>query len=283
MIQELKSEASSQSLQPHNIRKLRQAKRRGLSSTVNLVVDGVVSHVTMENISTSGMGLRDTPDVPRTTDVQVHLSCGRVLAAVVRWTVKGRIGLNLVARLEIDDPLLQTDRAVGSAKPRPAQRADAGANTPVQFATVAKAVPGQSILVGDGFRSICYLIKGILEKTGNTVDFVENGLALVDAARHKIYDVVLIDSHIPLLSGNLAAAEIRKLPAPFNQCSIIAVSAETLDERHFRAQGAVVDGYLAKPIRPARLLEQVAAVRARRDLAQQRDGSLIAIQVANAA
>lgn len=279
MTQKLKSEGLSQTVQALNIRKLRQAKRRGLSLAVNLIVDGVVSHVTMENVSASGLGLRDTPDVPRSTDVQVQLSCGRVLAAIVRWTIKGQMGLNLVARLENDDPLLQSDRA---ASP-PARRADASAIVPAQFGSAAKAASGLSILVGDGFRSICYLIKGILEQAGNTVDFVENGLALVDAARHKIYDVVLIDSHIPLLSGDVAAVEIRKLAAPFNQCSIIAVSAETLDERHVRSQGDAADAYLAKPIRPARLLEQVAAVRARRDLAQQDEVCSFAVKVANAA
>jgi CheY-like chemotaxis protein len=282
MTEHSKSAGSANALEAHNVRKLRQAKRRGLSLTVNLIIGGLASPVTMENVSASGMGLRDTPDVPRSASVQVQLPCGRVLEAVVRWAGKGRIGLNLLARLENDDPMLQGDKAGAGAQLRPAMPAEVTASVPVQFGGAAKPSGGQSILVGDGFRSICYLIKGILEKAGNTVDFVENGLALVDAARHKTYDLVLIDSHIPLLSGELAAAEIRNLPAPFSQCSIIAISAETLDQRHFRSHGAA-DAYLAKPIRPARLLEQVAAVRARRDLAQHTEVSQFTDRVANAA
>jgi CheY-like chemotaxis protein len=233
---------------------------------VNLIADDVVRHVTLENVSASGMGFLCQSDLPHSGAVQVQLPDGRLLSAVVCWVGNGRIGVKLVERLQQDDPLLQQDGAVNPSVSSHAKPAATAAIA--RFAPANNDRAGLNILVADAFRSISYLMKGILEKAGNNVDMVENGLELVEATRRKIYDLVLIDSHIPLMSGDVAAAQIRKLPAPFGQCSIIAVSAETLDERHFRSQGSVVDAYLAKPIRPARLLEQVAAVRARRELEQ---------------
>jgi CheY-like chemotaxis protein len=281
MSQESRNSNLSQSNQPPKVRVLRHAKRRGLSMVVNLIADDVVRHVTLENVSASGMGFLCQSDLPHSGAVQVQLPDGRLLSAVVCWVGNGRIGVKLVERLQQDDPLLLQDGAVNPSASSHAKPAATAAIA--RFAPVNNDRAGLNILVADAFRSISYLMKGILEKAGNNVDMVENGLELVEATRRKIYDLVLIDSHIPLMSGDVAAAQIRKLPAPFGQCSIIAVSAETLDERHFRSQGSVVDAYLAKPIRPARLLEQVAAVRARRELEQLDLAEPFMVRASNAA
>jgi CheY-like chemotaxis protein len=256
-------------IESQNVRHLRQSKRRGLAITVNLIANGTVTHVTLENVSNTGLGLRGVADLQGASEVQVQLPNGRVLDVTVCWSGHGRIGTKLAERLAQDDPLLQAEGSLAFSDPVPARAAGSAMVLPFQFSSATKeASDGPSILVGDGFRSICYLLKGILERAGNNVDFVENGLAMVEAARIKAYDVVLIDSHMPLMSGDVVAAQIRRLPGAFGQCSIIAVSAETLDDRHFRSQGDA-DAYLSKPIHPGRLLEQVAAVRARKALERE--------------
>jgi CheY-like chemotaxis protein len=261
-----------------NIRRLRQAKRRGLSLTANLVANGVVSHVTLENVSATGMGFRSAPDLAVAQNVEVQLPSGRLMAAIICWVGKGgRIGVKLAARLQKDDPLLLCDGIADVPDATHAKPANGAA--PYQFGPVSSQGTGRSILIADGFRSICYLMKSVLEKDGNTVDFVENGLALVDAAGLKAYDVVVIDSQLPLMTGDVAAARIRSLPAPFSLCSIIAVAPETLHN----AKGSVADAYLAKPIRPARLLEQVAAVRARREQELQNAAHSFMARASNAA
>jgi CheY-like chemotaxis protein len=262
---------------PRSIRHLRQSKRRGLAITVNLVADGVASVVTLDNVSATGVGLRGWSGLSCSGEVHIQLPDGRSLAATVCWVGSGRIGAKLVERLHQDDPLLQNDGA------EQFKVATVTSSMSQQCHPVGKGRTGGTILVADGFRSICLLIKGVLEKAGHTVDFVENGLALVQAAGRKPYSVVLIDSHLPLMSGDVAAARIRKLAGPFGQCSIIAVSAETLDARHFRTNNSVVDGYLAKPMSPCRLLEQVTAVMARRELEQAVAVEPFRLKVANAA
>ena len=251
-----------QDIETQNVRHLRQAQRRGLSIIVNLIANGRVSHVTLENVSNTGLGLRGDFDVGDATEVQVQFPNGRMVAALVCWVRAGRLGTKLVTRLQKDDPLLNSGDALAFSDPIPTRPTGAVMVVPFQFGSRAMSSTGSRILVGDGFRSICFLLKGILEKAGNVVDFVETGLAVVEAARLKRYDVVLVDSQIPLMSIDVVTSQIRRLPAPFNDCSIITVVTEMPESVQVLDQGAMVDGYLTKPIHPAQLLEVVAAVQA---------------------
>jgi CheY-like chemotaxis protein len=280
-----------QAQSPRKIRQLRQSKRCGLSMTVNLVVDGVVSTLTLENVSATGMGLHgwphfETGSLVSSRDVQIQLPDSRVLAVQVCWAGKGRIGVQLVQRLRQDDPLLLRSASVEAQGPRHTKPLERLARVPFRGETAQQLFGrgigreiNKSILVADPFRSVGLLIKGILEKAGNTVDVVDNGLALVEAARSRPYDVVLIDSQISLLGGSSAVTRIRQLPAPFGGCSIIALSTDAVG-RQFGTAGVVADGVLTKPIRPAALLEQVAAVRAARALEAM---TTLTARVANAA
>jgi CheY-like chemotaxis protein len=245
-------------LAPRSIRHLRQSKRRGHSIAVNLIADGVVSHVTLENVSTTGMGLRGWSDLTCARDVQIQLPDGRPLAATVCWVGKGRMGLKLVERLQNDDPLLQDGGLVRFPEAQPVQSAAVPTRQVFRLGNGAKPTAIPKILIAEPFRSVGLLLKGILEKAGHAVDIVEDGLALVEAARVKAYDLVLIDSQTPLMSSSIAAAKIRQLPAPFGLCSIIAMAGEA------SSVGFMADAHLVKPIRPRALLEQVAAIQAQR-------------------
>ncbi len=250
------------------VRRLRQSKRRGLSMTVNLVVGDVVSHVTLENVSATGMGLRDWSGLTCPRDVQVQLPDGRLLAALVCWAGKGRIGLKLVERLHQDDPLLQDHASVGGCSPK---------SVSYKFGQEFTKPGSRNILVAEALRSVGLVMKGVLEKAGNTVDLVENGLAVVEAARLKIYDLVLIDSQISLMPGDVAAARIRRMQSQSGQCAIIAVSSDPNDAE---TVGPAFDAHLVKPIRPAVLLDRVADTLARHELNSM--NSLVG-KVANAA
>jgi CheY-like chemotaxis protein len=240
---------------PDAIRRLRQSKRRGLSIAVNLVAAGVVSHVTLENVSSTGMGLRDWSGLTCPRDVEVQLPDGRMLSAAVCWVGKGRIGLRLVERLQQLDPLLQDNGLLVGLAPHRAK------SVSIKFDT--ESASARTILVADAFRSVGLLMKGILEKAGNTVDVFDNGLAVIEAVRQKAYDLVLIDSQISMMSAAVAATRIRQMPSPFGQCSIIVVSSGSADNW---SHGTTFDAHLVKPIRPAALLEQVADTLARHEL-----------------
>ena len=86
---------------------------------------------------------------------------------------------------------------------------------------------------------------------------VRSGAAAIEAMRQAHFDVVLMDIHMPGMSGVDAALGIRALAAPAGRVPIIAVTAD--------ASPAECAGYLAvgmadivpKPITPSRLFKAI--------------------------
>jgi signal transduction histidine kinase/AmiR/NasT family two-component response regulator/HPt (histidine-containing phosphotransfer) domain-containing protein len=118
------------------------------------------------------------------------------------------------------------------------------------------------ILVAEDNRVNQEVAVGLLRRQGHAVDVVGDGRAAVDAVRAGVYDVVLMDVHMPELDGLAATREIRRLLAPGAAPVIIALSASALPDEMRACLAAGMDAYLAKPIDPA-ALRQLLASRAR--------------------
>ena len=104
-------------------------------------------------------------------------------------------------------------------------------------------------------RRIC---GAFCEMAGYDCEFAEDGVEAVEAATQTVFDVVLMDIHMPRMDGVAAARAIRALPGSMGAAPIIAVttSANPEDERRYRAAG--MTDVVAKPLTPGRLLEAMA-------------------------
>lgn len=99
----------------------------------------------------------------------------------------------------------------------------------------------------------------LLERAGHRVTAVEDGsLALDVLAAGTPFDLVLMDVHMPRMDGFTATRRIRELPAPAGRTPIIALTANVLDGDEKRCTAAGMDGYLAKPVKPAELFAALA-------------------------
>ena len=78
----------------------------------------------------------------------------------------------------------------------------------------------------------------------------------IRAARVEMPDLILMDISIPELDGWEATAVLKADPAT-RHIPIVAVTAHALPEDEHRSVTAGCDGYLAKPIPPARLIAEV--------------------------
>lgn len=104
-----------------------------------------------------------------------------------------------------------------------------------------------------------FLVKKILEK--QNIDFLsaitgEEGLQLV---KQKIPDIVLLDINLPGLSGYEIAKEIRR-DSSISDCTLIAISANNMDEDKKIAYAVGCDGYIEKPISPKTFYKEILMI-----------------------
>ena len=98
------------------------------------------------------------------------------------------------------------------------------------------------------------MTREILESLGFDADTADCGAAAVQMAGTGGYDAVLMDIRMPVMDGYEASRRIRKIDG-LNDLPIIALSADAVEGVAQRAREAGMNGYLTKPLNPARLVE----------------------------
>lgn len=113
------------------------------------------------------------------------------------------------------------------------------------------------ILVADDDRSICTLIKLILEKEGFEVSCLFDGESVVNeiAAGGK-YNLIILDIMMPGMLGTNAAKKIKDIC----DTPIIFITARSSDEDKIEAYDSGADDYLCKPFSSVELVLRVKAV-----------------------
>ena len=113
------------------------------------------------------------------------------------------------------------------------------------------------ILVADDDRSICTLIKLILEKEGFEVSCLFDGESVVNeiAAGGK-YDLIILDIMMPGMLGTNAAKKIKDIC----DTPIIFITARSSDEDKIEAYDSGADDYLCKPFSSVEFVLRVKAV-----------------------
>jgi two-component system, sensor histidine kinase and response regulator len=120
---------------------------------------------------------------------------------------------------------------------------------------------GLLILLAEDNRINQRLAVAILEQAGHRVEIVDNGAKAVEAVQRTDYDVVLMDSQMPVLDGIGATRQIRALPPPKNGVPIIALTANAMSGASAEFLAAGMDDYVSKPINARELcakLEKLA-------------------------
>ncbi|MEY2735002.1 MAG: hypothetical protein RLZ58_411 [Pseudomonadota bacterium] len=101
----------------------------------------------------------------------------------------------------------------------------------------------------------------LLKGDGHEVHNCADDHQALDAARAQVFDVVLMDLHMPVMDGATAIAAIRALPAPHGSMRIIAITADTAESARQRLMEAGANGFLAKPVTPQALRAAMAELR----------------------
>lgn len=120
-------------------------------------------------------------------------------------------------------------------------------------------IKGRKIMLVDDDSVNRLLGETILKKTNCDLDLVSNGKEAIEKLKHQLYDVVLLDIHLPDMSGIDIARFIRKSKHG-NSTKIIAITAAALrrDIKSYYKVG--INDFLIKPFREINLFNKICEV-----------------------
>ncbi|REA64105.1 hybrid sensor histidine kinase/response regulator [Dyadobacter luteus] len=117
---------------------------------------------------------------------------------------------------------------------------------------------GKKVLVAEDNKVNALLIRKYLTSWNVDLTMVENGQEVIDALSDGKFDILILDTRMPVMDGFEAARFIRqnmKLDIP-----ILSLSATVLAEEVQEALSAGMNDTLAKPFQPAKLHEKIEAL-----------------------
>jgi DNA-binding NtrC family response regulator len=114
-----------------------------------------------------------------------------------------------------------------------------------------------SILVVDDEEGIRKLLSEILEGKGYSVKCVENGKQAILASYEELFNLALIDIHLPDMEGTELLTKLRKTEP--EMIKIIVTGHASLDNS-IEATNRGVGGYVVKPFDPKKLLTMIGSL-----------------------
>ena len=192
---------------------------------------------TASGVTGTGLGMAITKDI-------VDLMGGTIEVA----TAPGE-GTEFVVRVAFD--VVGTGDAAEAA-----ETVGASPETTIDFSTI------RVLLVEDNEINQ-EIMTMLLASHGFKVDVASNGREAVDAIASSVpgsYDIVLMDIQMPVMDGYEATMAIRALPDPqLASVPIIAVTANAFGEDARKAFEVGMNGHIAKPVDPDKLLKTLTA------------------------
>ena len=114
----------------------------------------------------------------------------------------------------------------------------------------------KTILLVEDNEDNLVVYRTILEHVGFSVVEARDGEEGVARAREKLPDLILMDISIPKMDGWEATQRLKSDDTTKN-IPIIALTAHALEEDRQKATQVGCDGYLAKPVEPRRVVQEV--------------------------
>jgi len=97
----------------------------------------------------------------------------------------------------------------------------------------------------------------LLRRAGYSVHAVENGCKAVEALKHTVYNLILMDVQMPVMNGFQATNAIRQMEDEKKHIPIIAMTAHAMKGDKERCLQAGMDDYVSKPIEPRDLFRTI--------------------------
>lgn len=116
------------------------------------------------------------------------------------------------------------------------------------------------ILVADDQPANLLVLRRLLEKAGHVPQLVEDGHDVLDAMEGRQFDAVVIDLHMPGLSGIEVIKQARVMEAGRARTPFIVLTADATAEAQLESERSGAFAFLTKPLMVERLLEKLAQI-----------------------
>jgi len=129
------------------------------------------------------------------------------------------------------------------------------------------SLEGLRVLVAEDHPTNQKVVEIVLRPFDVVLTMVEDGQAALDAFTPGAFDAILMDMQMPVMDGLTATRLIREreTAAGAPPVLLIMLTANAMEEHVAAAKAVGADLHLAKPMRPAQLLEALARARMRRE------------------
>lgn len=112
---------------------------------------------------------------------------------------------------------------------------------------ISGELENKTLLLAEDNKVNAMVAMRLLKNWGLHADHAENGKVAVDKAQQKVYDLILMDIHMPEMNGFDATREIRKKNNPNNSTPIFALTAD-ITAQNQDEYAPFFNGFLLKPI-----------------------------------
>jgi len=117
---------------------------------------------------------------------------------------------------------------------------------------------GKKILVAEDNKINFFVANKFLVGWGIKVTHAENGQIVLDILEKEMFDLILMDLHMPVMDGIEATRIIRKSKNPkIQNIPIVALTAAIMSESHDKIEDLHINDYVLKPFKPHDLFERI--------------------------
>ena len=185
---------------------------------------------------------------------------GTTIAKALTELLGGRIGLESRAgsgsHFWLDVPFLLAEQQ--------AQDDSAMASNIIAFADPfvrhrARVRP-MRILVADDQAANLMVLRRLLEKAGHRPQIVDDGDDVLTAIEHHAFDAVIIDLHMPGMSGVEIMKQSRFMEAGRKRTPFIVLTADATSDAKLECERAGAHAFMTKPVIVEKLLEKLAEI-----------------------
>ncbi|KTF37457.1 ATP-binding protein [Xanthomonas translucens] len=121
-------------------------------------------------------------------------------------------------------------------------------------------VRGMRILVADDHAANRMVLQRMLQKAGHRAICVDGAEAVLDALAESEFDAVIVDLHMPGMSGLDMLKHLRVMQAGGPRTPVVVLSADVTPESIQRCEQAGAHTFLAKPLVANRLLDTLTDI-----------------------